>query len=169
ASGRPCAPGEETGDQLGRHHGGDRDHGDAHDRGIPRLAAPLHRGTDPGSHQVTTLSVSLEGGQTRPEVGLLRRREGRPGWADGAFWAAILEAWGLPVTRAGKPSLDALAPCTTVVAPALSLDDAAGAQLSSMVKAGTSVLLAGPPSLPALRWLGLEAGDPIPVQGIRLD
>lgn len=118
---------------------------------------------------MTTLSVSLEGWPARPELGLLLPREGRPGWADGAFWAAILEAWGLPVARAGEASLDALAHCTTVVAPALSLDDAATAQLSSMVKAGTSVLLAGPPSLPALSWLGLEAGDPIPVQGIRLD
>jgi len=116
-----------------------------------------------------TSSVSLEGWPARPELGLLLPHEGRPGWADGAFWAAILEAWGLPVTRAAAASLDALAPCTTVVAPALSLDDAAAAQLSSMVKGGTSVLLAGTPSLPALSWLGLEAGDPIPMQGIRLD
>lgn len=116
-----------------------------------------------------SLSISLEGWPARPALGLVLPGEGRPGWADGAFWAAVLEAWGVPVARVGEASLDDLAHCTTVVAPAASLDNAMADHLASMARQGTSLLLAGAPSLPTLRLLGLEEQDPVGVQGIRLD
>ncbi len=116
-----------------------------------------------------SLSVSLEGWPVRPALGLLLPDEGRPGWTDGAFWAAILDAWGLPITRAVEASLDDLAHCTTIVAPAPCVDDGVATQLSSMAQRGTGILLAGTQNLPALRLLGLQARDPIRVRGIRLD
>ena len=43
--------------------------------------------------------VRVAGWQAAPRVTLVLPEEGSMGWVDAAYWAAQLEAWGIPATR----------------------------------------------------------------------
>ncbi len=88
----------------------------------------------------------FHGWRVAPRVAVLFPPEGSPGWADAAFWAALLEAWGVPADRLPLERAGTAAWHSTVVAPAAALDADGAATLSDIHVRGTSLLLAGAPS-----------------------
>jgi hypothetical protein len=71
------------------------------------------------------IDVRLEGWSTTPNVGVAVPEEGAPGWADAAFWFALLQAWGVPVV-AVRPEDVGRGSWSVLVVPArLPIEDAA--------------------------------------------
>ncbi len=92
--------------------------------------------------------VRLAGWSVAPLVGVVLPDDATPGWADAAFWVALLEAWGVP-TEPSSPGDLAPRRWTTVVVPAAAVDGALSAALAALDDA--SIVLAGSPSADARR------------------
>jgi peptidoglycan/xylan/chitin deacetylase (PgdA/CDA1 family) len=84
----------------------------------------------------------LRGWSAAPRVGVLVPGEGRPGWADAAFWSALLTAWGVPWEALGSDD-EVGPPWTTVVVPTAAMESIRGSVASLE---GMSVLLVGSPN-----------------------
>jgi peptidoglycan/xylan/chitin deacetylase (PgdA/CDA1 family) len=84
--------------------------------------------------------VRLDGWTDAPVVGVVVPDEGAPGWADAAFWSALLQAWGVPssATNGREP---VARPWTTLVVPS-ALDRETAERVAALD--GVSVVLAGP-------------------------
>jgi hypothetical protein len=87
--------------------------------------------------------VRLEGWSIVPLVGVVLPDEDAPGWADGALWLALLEAWGVPAA-AVSPADVAARPWTTLVVPAAAVDAALADALERLD--GPGIVSAGVPS-----------------------
>ena len=95
------------------------------------------------------MRVPLHGLDAAPRLGVVLPREGSAGWADGAWWAALLEAWGYPAEHIAPVSpVDGF---TTLIVPTAALDDGLGERLRA---ADGAVLLAGARSASADRVAG---------------
>jgi hypothetical protein len=111
----------------------------------------------------------LPGWRAVPRAAVLCPEEGRPGWADAAFWAALLEAWGVPADHLPlRISTEDLAGCTTVVIPAAALVPATAAALAAVHERGASLLLAGQPDAATAGLLGLVHREGGTVDRLRL-
>ena len=126
-------------------------------------------------------ALALPGWSVAPRLGVVVPPEGSPGWTDTAWWAVLLEAWGYPAERLGRPDeadaathVDPAAGAargafTTLVVPAPAVDEAGAAALARARDAGTSILLAGLPSPAAAGLLDFTPG-PLVVGGrLRID
>lgn len=87
--------------------------------------------------------VRLEGWSVVPLIGVVLPEEGAPGWTDGAFWLALLEAWGVPAATVA-PADVAARRWTTIVAPAGAVDRALTDALDQLD--GAAILLPGVPN-----------------------
>jgi hypothetical protein len=83
--------------------------------------------------------VRLQGWIDAPLVGVVLPDGGRPGWIDGAFWLALLEAWGVP-TRPTTPAGASAGSWSTLVVPARLSDTDA---LAAAAQRARSVILCG--------------------------
>jgi hypothetical protein len=82
--------------------------------------------------------VPIDGLQTAPRVGVVLPPEGSAGWADGAWWTALLEAWGYPAEHVAPGSpVDGF---TTLIVPTAVVDDGL---VQALRAADGGVLLAG--------------------------
>jgi hypothetical protein len=91
-----------------------------------------------------------------PRVAVLLPEEKQPGWTDAAFWAALLEAWGVPAEHLPvRISPEQLEGRTTVVVPAAALVPATAAALADVHQRGASLLLTGQPDAATAGLLGL--------------
>ncbi len=115
-----------------------------------------------------TTAWSLKGWRISPRVGVLLPADGTPGWADAAFWCALLEAWGIPADVVRFPGAE-IEGFTTLVAPAAALTPAAAADLAAVHRNGTSLLLSGQPDVSAAGFLGLRHREGGTVERLRLD
>ena len=95
--------------------------------------------------------VPLDGLETAPRVGVVIPPEGSAGWVDGAWWAALLEAWGYPAEHvAPASSVDGF---TTLIVPTAAVDDRLAGSLDATEGA---LLLAGARSASADRVTGVR-------------
>jgi hypothetical protein len=103
-------------------------------------------------------------------VAVLLPEEGSPGWCDAAFWAALLEAWGIPAAHLPvRVVAEDLALCTTAIVPAAALVPASAATLAAAHRGGTSLLLAGQPDAATAGLLGLVHREGGTVERLRFD
>jgi len=83
------------------------------------------------------IDVRLPAWSDAPDVGVVVPTDGSPGWADAAFWFALLEAWGVPVV-AVAPSDVTERHWSTLVAPGWIAGELPGSDATSIVVAGAS-------------------------------
>jgi hypothetical protein len=110
---------------------------------------------------------SFDGWGRAPRVAVFLPPEAAPGWADAAFWFALLEAWGIPAEpieagRIGRDHAPTSEPGpsgpTTVIVPAVVLrTEQAATTVSRCVSRGASLLVVG------------GVAGPHRVVGVRLD
>ncbi len=112
--------------------------------------------------------VRVAGWQAAPRVALVLPEEGGPGWADAAYWAAQLEAWGIPATRQSAADAGDGLEATVVVVPAAAVGQSLGDALAAARARGSGLLLAGRPTAAAAAILGLRRIKPVGVRGFRL-
>lgn len=112
--------------------------------------------------------VRVAGWQAAPRVTLVLPGEGDTGWVDAAYWAAQLEAWGIPVTRQSPADAAGGLDATLVVVPAAAVSQQLGDALAAARARGSGLLLAGRPAAAAAALLGLRQIKPVHVQGFRL-
>ena len=86
---------------------------------------------------------SFDGWGRAPRICVLFPPEGAPGWADAAFWSALLEVWGVPAELIPADRPEEAARHTTVIAPAVALDAPRAVIPSDLSPQGTSLLLVG--------------------------
>lgn len=111
--------------------------------------------------------VHVAGWQGAPCVTLVLPGEQDAGWSDAAYWAAQLEAWGVPAVRRSPDEAAAGLDGTVVVAPAAAVDSRIADALAAARAAGAGVLLAGRPAAAAAGILGLHRIERIRVDGFR--
>lgn len=112
--------------------------------------------------------VRVAGWQAAPQVTLVLPEEGGTGWVDAAYWAAQLEAWGIPAARQSPADAAGGLDATVVVAPAAAVGQQLGDALAAARAHGSGLLLAGRPTAAAAAILGLRTIRPARVHGFRL-
>jgi hypothetical protein len=112
--------------------------------------------------------VRVAGWQAAPRVMLVLPEEGGTGWADAAYWAAQLEAWGIPAARQSPADAAGGLDATVVVVPAAAVDQQLGDALVAARARGSGLLLAGRPTPAAAAILGLCPAEPVRVHGFQL-
>ena len=112
--------------------------------------------------------VRVAGWQAAPRVTLVLPEEGSMGWVDAAYWAAQLEAWGIPATRQSSADAGGGLEATVVVVPAAAVGQPLGDALAAARARGSGLLLVGRPTAAAAAILGLRRIKPVGVHGFRL-
>ncbi len=111
--------------------------------------------------------VRVPGWPVAPRVTLVLPGEGSAGWVDAAYWAAQLEAWGIPATRRTPAQAAGGFDATLVVAPAAAVDSPLDDALCAARADGSALLLAGRPGAAASAVAGLHRIRPLRVHGFR--
>jgi hypothetical protein len=99
----------------------------------------------------TGVRVPLDRLETAPRLGVVIPPEGSPGWVDGAWWAALLEAWGYRAEHV--PPESSVPGFTTLIVPTAVVDDRL---VEGLRAAEAPVLLAGARTASADRVAGVR-------------